>query len=55
MFVVAREDLDDICGIIKNIADDFIDEDSSEDFIPTTVLEKQSNKKVRNCIIKYKF
>ena len=52
MFITARDDLDDICGIIKNIGDktssdfDSMDEDSSEEMIPTTVLEKQSPKKV---------
>lgn len=46
MFVTAHEDLEDICGIIKNIEKKSVDsvdvnEDHNENFIPTTVLEKQ--------------
>jgi len=61
MFVTAHEDLEDICGIIKNIANKnvnlcCVDEDSSENFIPTTVVEKETktNKKVHKYrIFKY--
>ena len=47
MFVTAHEDLEDICGIIKNIEEKSVDsvyvnEDKEENFIPTTVLEKQT-------------
>lgn len=57
MFVTAHEDLEDICGIIKNIANKnvnlcCVDEDSSENFIPTTVVEKEAktNKKMMHLV-----